>query len=178
MGAKIAKAKQVSRNPTAFIKNVDRVLEEKVISPRHPSTVKAFDKLVKENPGFVDSTKQKNENLHDMLNSVRVDSTGAAPTDILKSGKRARKLNIAPEGKLDERRIEELFLNKKIAPKDWTPERVAEEYKLDAQVAANLLANFSSFYIIKNSQTAAMTLGSGQNFLQPDKSSPDDEFKK
>lgn len=178
MGGKIAKAKQVSRNPTAFIKNVDRVLEEKIISPRHPSTVKALDKLVKENPSFVDSSKLKNENLHNMLNSVRVDSTGVAPTDVLKSGKRARKLNIAPEGKLEERQIEELFLNKKIAPKEWTPEKIAEEYKLDVQVATNLLANFSSFYIIKNAQTVAMTLGSGQNFLKTDKSSPDDEFKK
>ena len=174
MGARIAKAKQVSRNPTAFIKNVDRVLEEKVISPRHPSTVKAFDELVKSNPDVAKSTKQKNENLHNMLNSVRVDSTGAAPSDILKSGKRSRKLKIPPEGKLGEKQIEQLFLNKKMAPGDWTTEKVAEEYKLDVQVATNLLANFSSFYIIKNNKTA-MTIGSGKSFLRADDSTPDNK---
>ena len=172
MGARIAKAKKVSRNPAAFIKNVDKALEEKIVSPRHPSTVKAFDELVKSNPDFVDSSKQKNESLHNMLNIVRVDSTGAAPTDILKSGKRARKLNVTPEGKLEEQQIENLFLNKKMAPTDWTPEKIAEEYKLDPQVAINLLANFSSFYIVKNSANnanSAMDIGSGKSFLQADK---------
>jgi len=167
MGARIAKAKQVTRNPAALVKNVEKVLEEKQVSPRHPSTVKAFDDLVKSRPEFEETAKQKNENLHFRLESVRVDSTGAAPSDVLKSGKRTRKLNIQPEGKLNKAQLENLFLNKKIDPQTWTADKTAEEFKLDIEVAKNLLEHFGAFYIIKTEHTA-MTVGSGKSFLKAD----------
>jgi Uncharacterised protein family (UPF0240). len=169
MGARIAKAKSVGRNPSSLIKNVEKVLNEKRASPRHPSTVKSFDELVKAHPEFEESAKQKNENLHTMLDSIRVDSTGAAPTDVLKTGKKTRKLKVIPEGKLSDKQLQELFLNRKLAPEAYTVEKTANEYKLDIDVAKNLLQYYGSFYIYKEKNNAnAMEIGSGKSFLQPD----------
>ena len=104
-----------------------------------------------------------------MLDSIRVDSTGAAPTEVLKSGKRARKLKAIPQGKLTDKRLQELFLNRKIAPETYTIEKTADEYKLDIDVAKNLLNHYGSFYIYKDKNTTnAVNIGSGKSFLTPD----------
>ena len=52
MGTQLAKLRRFTRTPAASLKNVDKVLEKKSISPRHPSTVKAIEEITKANPQF------------------------------------------------------------------------------------------------------------------------------
>lgn len=153
MGSQIAKLKRLSRMPTASLKNVDKVLEVKSAAQRHPSTVEGYKELLKSNPSFQNIVKNKDEKLHKMLETVRVDSVGAAPKDILKTGKQARKINVVPEGKLTPHQLDELFTNCKVAPKTWTQDEIATKYKIDNIVAKNLLSYFSSFHIYKKSES-------------------------
>ena len=150
MGQFIAKLRKASRTPQAILSNVDKVLERKSIAPRHPTTVKAFDELVKANPQFKIASEIKNEELHKRLKTVRVESDGAAPDKILKSSK--KKLETSMDGRLTYDQIEELFINCKLSPEIWSDEKISKNYKLDVKVAKNLLNHFSSFYIYKEEE--------------------------
>lgn len=170
MGARIAKMRQVARTPTAAIQSVEQALESKIISPRHPSTVKGYEELTQANPEFERSAKEKNEVLHKMLNSVHVDSTGAAPTDVLRTTTKRfsrRGLNVIPEGKLSSEKLSELFINRKISPEDWTEQNIADHYKLDLNVAQNLTKYFGSFYIYKT-EKEGLVVGNQKKFYQTD----------
>lgn len=166
MGAQLAKLKRAARTPTASIKNVEKALETKSMSPRHPSTVKAIDEMVKANPQFETAAKDKNENLHTMLESLHVKSVGAAPSDVLRTGKRAKKLNIVPPGRLSIDQLNQLFLDRKLTPDEWTYEKISQVYNIDEDVARNLLTYFSSFRIYKTPKDFDIT--KSKNFLQQD----------
>ena len=169
MGAHVAKLRRFVRTPTARIQNVDKILENKVVSPRHPSSVKAFDELIKSHPEFKVAIKEKNDNLHKMLESVRVDSFGPAPDKVLKIGKRVNEIDIIPEGKLSHEQLDELYINRKILPEIWTEKQIALYYKLDETVARNLAMYFSSFRIYKQEEKTDLSIGDGiKSFIQND----------
>ena len=149
MGGQLAKLKKVSRTPKSVFKDVDKVLEQKKVSPRHPTTAKAFDDLVKANPHFTSAVKERNINLNKMLEAVRVDSTGVAPDEILYRGKLPKNNQVKMHGKLSYQDIDDLFLNRKMDPETWSSTKVSEHYNLDIKVAENLLNNYSSFRIFK-----------------------------
>lgn len=168
MGARVGKLRQVARTPAAFTQSVDKALETKIVSPRHPGTVKAYEQLTKDNPEFKKSATEKNEALHEMLNSVRVDSTGAAPTDILKTTNKRfnrRGVSVIPDGKLSSEKLTELFINRKISTEEWTDQQIAEHYKLDLNVAQNLTKYFGSFYIFKR-EKEGLVIGNQKKFYQ------------
>ena len=150
MGTQLAKLRRFTRTPASSLKNLDKVLEKKSISPRHPSTVKAIEEMTKANPQFEIAAKEKHENLHAMLDSVRVGSTGAAPDQVLRTGTRGRKVNHILSGKLTSQQLDELYVNRKMDPDTWDENKIGEHYNLDQNVAKNLLMYYSSFRIYKD----------------------------
>ena len=107
MGQHVAKARKVARTPTSLVRNVDKVLEAKKTAPRHPSTKKAFDDIIAENPHIKDETKQKHDQLHQKLDQLHVKSTGSNQF-VLRKG--TTKLSLAREGELNFNQVEKLFL--------------------------------------------------------------------
>ena len=150
MGGRVAKFKSFTRTPTAAVKSFDKVLESKTVSPRHPSTIKVINEFIEANPEVQTATKEKNENLHKMLENIRVDSYGVAPDQVLRTGVKAEKLKAIPEGKLSYEQLEQLLINRKCFPEVWTDKHIAEHFKLDEHVAKNLTTYFSSFRIFKD----------------------------
>ncbi|XP_047135031.1 uncharacterized protein LOC105843790 isoform X2 [Hydra vulgaris] len=163
MGLQLAKLKKISRTPAAVFKNVDKVLDTKSVSPRHPTTVKAFDDLVEANPHFKTAVNERNVNLNKMLEEVCVNSTGVGPNEYLHRGKLTEKVQAKRHGKLSCKDIEDLFLNRKIDPETWNSAKISEHYNLDVNVAENLLKNYSSFRIFKKSMPESNQEKSSKN---------------
>lgn len=154
MGQQVAKAKRTVRTPQAYVGTLEQALERKATAPRHPSTVKQFEKLVAANPNFKVSVQTKNEELHKRLESVRVDSQGAAPDMILKAVQ--KKLEHPRDGRLTFDEIEELFIKHKVQPETWNEALIAEKYKLEPNVVENLLKYYGAFYIYKGEEKSIL----------------------
>ena len=150
MGGKVAKFKAAARSPQAYVKSIDKVLESKPVqAPRHPSTVKAYEELSEKHPEFKEAVSGKNVALHSRLESVRVESTGPPPDEVLRTLEKFRIPAHTPDGKLSIEQIRTLFMNRKVDENEWTSEKIADEFKIEPQVAANLVRFYSTFHIVK-----------------------------
>jgi len=148
-GTKVARAKAAARTPQQFIRSVDKELEKKIISPRHPTTVQGYEELVEKNPHFKKGATERNDSLHTMLEAFHVDSTGVAPDQVLKTGAATSRASHQKIGKLNIEQIRELYNLNKQDGAAWGEVALAERYALDVEVCRSLLRNYSAFYIYK-----------------------------
>jgi len=126
--------------------------EKPAQAPRHPSTEEAFKKLLKENPVLQNVDKIQDTDFLKMLHDFKVDSFDPQMKDPRLSppevaSKHANRKTVP--GKLSSEKILELFAHRYTDAAVWTPENIAETYKINQKVAADLVQYYSSFNVFK-----------------------------
>ncbi|XP_069125870.1 NADH dehydrogenase [ubiquinone] 1 alpha subcomplex assembly factor 4-like [Argopecten irradians] len=157
-----------AKRATRFVKRfnlenrVNKVLEKDKpdLAPRHETTTKILDQFAADNPELYEEQKKKDEDLHERLKQIRLESSGNLPeikSRRLPERDRMNEPKISgyrgfldpqrvPEGRLSLKdamkiltRVQESPISDQSAVKD-----IAKEYKLDQLHVQQLLRNFKS----------------------------------
>lgn len=131
--------------------------EKRPVAPRHASTAELLEKFAKDHPELYDVQKIKNEELHNKLRHVRVDSQGINPELKAKRHLPEMKTEVedpemgfsepveVPKGKLSLRNTLDIIVGHKDIKDKKTPEQLAVQYSLKPEQVNNILKYFQMF---------------------------------
>ncbi|XP_076629008.1 NADH dehydrogenase [ubiquinone] 1 alpha subcomplex assembly factor 4 [Colletes latitarsis] len=133
--------------------------EKPIAAPQYPSVAQQKEIVDKLHPDFMDTYSKKDAQLDDRLKSVYVSSIDSENKSWSKNGSSTKPLPqeksdyvesddgfrdpvVVPEGKCSLRQALNFLRKYKEKFPEYTVEQIALEYKLDKQVAANIVEHF------------------------------------